>query len=77
MKSKPLAITPIVLKLLFKAALCAHVSMPIASPDTIHKSVPLNSAIIFERTIFALSLAFLEPTTATVLSKLHLFKSPL
>ena len=56
---------------MFNAVLCATVSIPSANPDTMHISVFENPSRIFLKLFFAFSLAFLEPTTASVLSKLH------
>ena len=64
-------------KLLVIADSCDTASIPAASPDTTVKSVPRKSEIIDFTASLPAKLARLEPTKATVLSRLQENKSPL
>ena len=69
--------TPMVFKLFSMAEVCATVSIPDANPETIQISVLFKPEIIFLKLSLELELAFLEPTTAKVLSKLQSNNLPL
>ena len=59
------------------ADVCATVSIPEARPETIQISVLPSPEIIFFKLFLEFVLAFLEPTTAKVLSRLQSKSFPL